>query len=54
MRIAWRPLLSSEPPALNAGVVVAVLLASLAAGVVGGVIVWAVWRYDLLHLRGHS
>lgn len=54
MRIAWRPLVSSEPPALNAGVVVAVLLASLAAGVVGGVIVWAVWRYDLLHLRGHS
>jgi hypothetical protein len=54
MRIAWRPLLSSEPPALNAGVVVAVLLAFLAAGVVGGVIVWAVWRYDLLHLRGHS
>jgi hypothetical protein len=54
MRLAWRPLLSDEPPALDAGVVVAVLLASLAAGFVGGVIVWAVWRYDLLHPGGHS
>jgi hypothetical protein len=54
MRLAGRPLLAAEPPALNAGVVVAVLLASLAAGFVGGVIVWAVWRYDLLHLKEHS
>lgn len=47
---AWRP----QPPAasrpLNAGVIVAVLLATLAAGFLGGFIVWALWRYDLLHL----
>lgn len=35
---------------LNLGVVVAVLVASLAAGFMGGLIVWALWRYDLLQL----
>ena len=35
---------------LNLGIVVAVLLASLAAGFMGGLIVWALWRYDVLHL----
>jgi hypothetical protein len=35
-------------PRLHVGVVVAVLLASLAAGFMGGVIVWALWRFDLL------
>ena len=38
---------------LNLGAIVAVLLASLTAGFMGGVIVWAVWRYDLLHLGDH-
>ena len=37
-------------PRLHAGVVVAVLLASLCAGFTGGVIVWALWRFDLLRL----
>jgi hypothetical protein len=64
MRLAWRPhpsrSVSSSPvgsePALNIWIVVAVLLASLAAGFVGGVIVWALWRFDLLdvgELRRH-
>jgi hypothetical protein len=35
---------------LNLGIVVAALLASLAAGFMGGLIVWALWRYDVLHL----
>jgi hypothetical protein len=38
---------------LNVGAIVAVLLASLAAGFMGGLIVWAVWRYDLLRLGDH-
>jgi hypothetical protein len=50
MRLLWRPQLTVPPPAINMGVVVAVLLASLAAGFVGGFIVWALWRYDLLNL----
>jgi hypothetical protein len=64
MRLTWRPqpsptFAASAParqPALNVGIVVAVLLASLAAGFLGGVIVWALWRFDLLHvgeLRRH-
>jgi hypothetical protein len=50
MRLSWSahgPLGRRE---LNLGVVVAVLLASLAAGFMGGLIVWALWRYDLLQL----
>jgi hypothetical protein len=50
MGLVWRPQGSIDPRAINIGVVVAVLLASLAAGFVGGVIVWALWRFDLLHL----
>jgi hypothetical protein len=50
IRLAWRPRGPVDSRALNLGVVVAVLLASLAAGFMGGVIVWALWRYDLLHL----
>jgi uncharacterized protein (DUF2062 family) len=52
MRLAWRPPLTVPAPAVNAGIVLAVLVASLAAGFIGGVIVWAVWRYDLLRM-GH-
>jgi hypothetical protein len=36
-------------PRLPLGVVVAVLLASLAAGFMGGVLVWALWRFELLY-----
>ena len=50
MRLVWRSHGSVDPRALNLGVVVAVLLASLAAGFVGGFIVWALWRFDLLQL----
>jgi hypothetical protein len=50
IRLAWRVHGPVDPRPLNLGVVVAVLLASLAAGFVGGLIVWALWRYDLLHL----
>lgn len=51
--LAWRPRRAVDARALNLGVIVAVLLASLAAGFVGGLIVWAVWRYDLLRLADH-
>ena len=51
MRLAWRLHGPVDPHALNLGVVVAVLLASLAAGFMGGLIVWALWRWDLLRLR---
>jgi hypothetical protein len=37
-------------PPLHIGVVLAVLLASLCAGFTGGLIVWALWRLDLLRL----
>jgi hypothetical protein len=50
MRLAWRAQRTFEPRALNLGVIVAVLLASLAAGFMGGIIVWALWRFDLLQL----
>ena len=50
MLVDWRPQVSVTPRPLNIGVVVAVLLASLTAGFIGGFIVWALWRYDLLHL----
>ena len=50
MRFSWRLHGPVDPRALNLGVVVAVLLATLAAGLMGGLIVWALWRYDLLHL----
>jgi hypothetical protein len=49
MRLAWRRQLSVHPRAVNLGVIAAVLLASLAAGFMGGFIVWALWRYDLLN-----
>jgi hypothetical protein len=49
-RLAWRPHGPVDTQALNIGVVVAVVLATLTAGFVGGLIVWAVWRYDLLRL----
>jgi nitrate reductase NapE component len=52
MRLAWRRQLSIQPQTINVGVIVAVLLASLAAGFVGGFIVWVVWRYDLLNAGG--
>lgn len=51
MRPAWRAHDAADHRQLNLGVVVAVLLASLAAGFMGGIIVWALWRYDLLQLR---
>ncbi|HEX3178043.1 MAG TPA: hypothetical protein VHZ49_15290 [Methylomirabilota bacterium] len=35
-------------PRLELGVVIAVLLASLAAGFTGGLLVWVLWRFDLL------
>jgi hypothetical protein len=39
---------------VNLRIVIAVLLASLAAGFMGGLIVWALWRYDNLQLgAGH-
>jgi hypothetical protein len=50
MRPAWHADGPVEHRELNLGVVVAVLLASLAAGFTGGLIVWALWRYDLLQL----
>jgi hypothetical protein len=50
MRLAWRSQGPMGRRELNLGVVVAVLLASLAAGFMGGLIVWALWRYDLLQL----
>lgn len=50
MRFDWRPQVAIAPRPLNIGVIVAVLLASLTAGFIGGFIVWALWRYDLLHL----
>jgi uncharacterized protein (DUF2062 family) len=50
MRLVWRPQASMGPRPLNVGVVVAVLLGTLTAGFIGGFIVWAVWRYDLLQL----
>ena len=50
MYLPRRPPLAVRAPTLNMGVVLAVLLASLAAGFVGGVIVWLVWRYDILNL----
>jgi hypothetical protein len=50
IRLAWRPHGPSDARALNVGVVVAVLLATVTAGFVGGLIVWALWRYDLLRL----
>jgi hypothetical protein len=50
IRLAWRPARAVDARALNLGVVVAVLLASLAAGFMGGLIVWALWRFDLLQL----
>ena len=48
-RLAWRAR-GVDHRELNLGVIVAVLLASLAAGFMGGLIVWALWRYDLLQL----
>jgi hypothetical protein len=50
MRLAGRAQRALDTRALNLGVIVAVLLASLAAGFMGGVIVWALWRFDLLQL----
>lgn len=50
MRLTWRPQLSVSPRPINVGVIAAVLLASLAAGFIGGFVVWALWRYDLLNL----
>jgi hypothetical protein len=48
--LAGRVQRAFDPRALNLGVIVAVLLASLAAGFMGGIIVWALWRFDLLQL----
>lgn len=53
IRLAWRPHGAAEGRALNLGVVVAVLLATVTAGFIGGLIVWALWRYDLLRLGDH-
>jgi hypothetical protein len=50
MRLAWPQHRPADARGLNVGVVVAVLLATLTAGLMGGLIVWAVWRYDLLRL----
>jgi hypothetical protein len=50
IRLAWRAQHAFDLRALNLGVIVAVLLASLAAGFMGGIIVWALWRFDLLQL----
>ena len=49
MGLVWRPHVPAPTRALNMGVIVAVLVASLAAGFLGGFIVWALWRYDLLN-----
>ena len=51
MRLAGRLHGPVDPRALNLGVIAAVLLATLTAGFVGGLIVWALWRWDLLGLR---
>lgn len=40
MRRARRP--------INLGVILAVVLATLTAGLFGGLLVWVVWHYDLL------
>lgn len=53
IRLGWRPHGTIDARTLNLGAIVAVLLASLAAGFMGGLIVWAVWRYDLLRLGDH-
>ena len=50
IRLAGRTQRAFDTRALNLGVIVAVLLASLAAGFMGGIIVWALWRFDLLQL----
>ena len=50
MRVAWRSRGPVDHRELNVGVVVAVLLATLTAGFTGGLIVWALWRYDVLQL----
>jgi hypothetical protein len=50
IRLGWRSPGTLDARTLNLGAIVAVLLASLAAGFMGGLIVWAVWRYDLLRL----
>ena len=50
IRLARRAHGASDPGDLKLGVVVAVLLASLAAGFMGGLIVWMLWRFDLLQL----
>ena len=50
IRLTWPPHRPADARALNLGVVVAVLLATLTAGFIGGLIVWALWRYDLLRL----
>jgi hypothetical protein len=44
----------ARPSRLNAGVIAAVLLTSLTTGFMGGLIVWALWRYDLLNPREHG
>ncbi|HEY7520498.1 MAG TPA: hypothetical protein VIE36_19590 [Methylomirabilota bacterium] len=51
MRLAWRLHGPADPRALNAGVIVAVVLATLTAGFMGGLIVWALWRWNLLRIR---
>ena len=53
IRLGWRSHATIDARTLNLGVVVAVLLASLAAGFMGGLLVWAVWRYDLFRLGDH-
>ena len=44
----------ADTRALNIAVGVAVVLATLSAGFTGGLIVWALWRYDLLRLSSNS
>jgi len=53
IRLGWRSDAANGARTLNVGAIVAVLLASLAAGFMGGLIVWVVWRYDLLRLGDH-
>jgi hypothetical protein len=50
IRLGWRAQRAFDTRALNLGVIVAVLLASLTAGFMGGIIVWALWRFDVLQL----
>ena len=50
IRLRWRQHPTIDARALNLGALVAVLIATLAAGFMGGLIVWVVWRYDLLRL----